>query len=185
MLWPWARQLKLCRGIFFFSSLKIFFEHTLDVFSIFSNSYLLSQKKWVLAYARLDCCCKRAGVSQGYSHFVSFGWRFDPYWLFSLLGSVVCSFNALQRSNRFVMIVFFDEICELSSRDHKSFGIRVKLFVERLQIFAIRCRFNIISDDLMFLHPKNHTSISERLTLFVQFGSKNFSCDVILSALFD
>lgn len=154
MLRPGTRELEFERSVFFFSSLEISFEHTFDVLSTFSYSHLLSQKKWVLAYAGLDCCCERAGISQRGSHLISFGGRFDPYWLLSLLDSVLCPLYALEGSDWFVVIIFFDKICKLSSSYPKSFGIWVELPVKRLQIFTIRCWFNIFSNDFMLLHSK-------------------------------
>ena len=71
----------------------------------------------------------------------------------SFFNTILSSLNTHHRSSHeFIVIILFNEVCELSSGDSKSFRVLAELFVERLKISAFRWFGLWFSQNFMFLH---------------------------------
>ena len=78
MLWTAPRQLELYGRFSLLASLQITAEHFLDVVAAASDAYLFSEHLRVDCDVGFDGGHVGAGVAEGGSHFLSFGWGFDP-----------------------------------------------------------------------------------------------------------
>lgn len=140
--------------------------------SVSADSVFFSKHLWVLCDAWLDSGIERSGVAQRSCHLVMFGRRLNPNWLLSVSDSVCRPFDSLKGTNWLIVIVFFNEISELSPSNSKSFGIWIVLFVEGLKIPTFwRLLFPRWANNLLLLHWSTRTSMRERFDFLVHRGS--------------
>jgi hypothetical protein len=88
------------------------------------------------------------------------------------LDPVTGSLDALHGPHGFVVIVFFDEVRELSLGDVEPLRLSLELLVERLQVPAVWGVDLRVGKDLLFLHRAVRTSTRERLVFLRQRGSR-------------
>ncbi len=129
MLRPLAGQLEDISAVFSF--LKGHFKIRIHPFSILSNSCFFHHQLWVFAYARFYRHIHRCRFSTirilipqlvtVRLHFFVFYWL-EPNRFFCFLYSGLVAFNAVQWTDRFIMIIFFNEIGKLPSGNFKSIG---------------------------------------------------------------